>query len=169
MARVPVGEAPEHGLVRLSWRNVGERVRICRDYTAAELQSVPQHMRRGQLCQSSLLPYRLILRIDGRMIVDRVVRPAGARHDRPLFVAEELSLEPGSYRIELDYAPEAELAGKLLEAGDDFSEEQARAALEAALHEAQQYRLKEPIRVRAGHVVLVSLNEDARSLRIFGN
>lgn len=169
MARVPIGEAPQDGLLRLTWRNVGERVRLCRDYTEAEMQSLPQHMRRGQLCENSLLPYRLQVRIDGNERVDKVVHPGGARRDRPLFVAEDLPLAPGTYRLELDYAPEPKLAGERMASGDSFSDGLAQDALAAALQVAKHYRLEESIQVRAGHIVLISLNEDARALRIRGN
>ena len=47
---------PEPGpeaVVRLSWRARGERVEVCRDLSAEELEALPQHMRRERVCEGS--------------------------------------------------------------------------------------------------------------------
>jgi len=96
----------ERALVRLSWRAVGEPVKECRVPTAEELASLPQHMRRSEICEARLSPFHLRVAIDGRVVFDDRILPSGARQDRPTYVFEEFPVAPGEHRLEIRFAEE---------------------------------------------------------------
>lgn len=92
------------GVVRLSWRAVGERIEECRVPSEQELAALPPHMRRKEICEGHLAPFALEVRLDGEPVVNREVRPAGAREDRPTYVFDEIPVAPGSYDLEVVFA-----------------------------------------------------------------
>jgi hypothetical protein len=102
LSRVPYEPAhPEEALIRLSWRTPGAFVEECRTLSAEELERLPVHMRRERVCEGRLVPYRLQVALDGRTVIDEVVRAAGAREDRPLYVFRELPVPAGEHRLEV--------------------------------------------------------------------
>lgn len=96
------GEA-ERRVLRLSWRMAAPRVEVCREPSAEELEELPVHMRREEVCEGRVLPYRLRVVVDGEVRAEEELRPAGAREDRPLYVFHELDLRPGSRRIAVSF------------------------------------------------------------------
>ena len=78
----------------------------CRTPTAEELENLPPHMRRTEICGGSLLPYRLQVVVDNDTLIDAEIRPAGAREDRPLFVFQDLPLEPGTHAVTVRFERE---------------------------------------------------------------
>jgi hypothetical protein len=92
------------GLVRLSWRAVGERIEKCRVPSEEELAALPPHMRQKEICEGNLAPFALEVHLDGERVVDREVRPAGAREDRPTYVFEEIPVAPGPHDLEVVFA-----------------------------------------------------------------
>jgi hypothetical protein len=56
------------------------------------------------------VPFRLRVAIDGEPVRDVLLRPPGARGDRPLYVFEELRVAPGAHRIEVGFEEEREPA-----------------------------------------------------------
>ena len=167
--RFPLGSEPGHGMVRLSWRTVGERVRLCEKYTSAEIEKLPKHMRIStERCSQSLLPYRLRVWWNEREVVDKPVLPAGWRGDRPLFVNEEFSAQPGLYRLKVRFQPLEQSTDSATEPSkespaepDNSRQSQARAD---ALRQATVYELERLVNLRAGRIVLVGLNEDQQKL-----
>jgi hypothetical protein len=102
LSRIPFDATrDDRALVRLSWRTPGELVAECRRLSAEELERLPIHMRREEVCEGRLVPYRLQVDIDGRRVIDDTVRAAGAREDRPLYVFRELPVPPGRHRVEV--------------------------------------------------------------------
>jgi hypothetical protein len=107
LSRVPYTAAEaDHALIRLSWRTPGAYVEECRRPSAEELERLPAHMRREEICEGRVLPYRLRVLINGRVIYDEMVRPSGAREDRPLYVYRELPVRPGDYGVEISWERE---------------------------------------------------------------
>jgi hypothetical protein len=96
--------------IRLSWRTVSEPVSACRAPTPEELEGLPPHMRMQQICERQHVPFRLRVAIDGEPVRDVLLRPPGARGDRPLYVFEELRVAPGAHRIEVGFEEEREPA-----------------------------------------------------------
>ena len=76
--------------------------------TEAELANLPLHMRRTEICDGELAPFRLVVELDGAAVVDRIVRPAGARADRPVYVLDELKVAPGPHRVAVVFSVEGE-------------------------------------------------------------
>jgi hypothetical protein len=93
-------------IVRLAWRARGERVRDCRRRTPDELAKLPVHMRQEEVCEGRILPYRLIVELDGAAAVNELIHGAGAREDRPLYVFQDLVVPPGIHRIALSFTRE---------------------------------------------------------------
>jgi hypothetical protein len=102
LSRVPYEPThPDEALIRLSWRTPGAFVEECRTPSPEELERLPVHMRRERICEGRLVPYRLHVALDGRVVIDEVVRAAGAREDRPLYVFRELPVPAGEHRLEV--------------------------------------------------------------------
>jgi hypothetical protein len=104
-------ETDARAIVRLAWRARGERVRNCRHRTPAELEKLPPHMRQEEVCEGRILPYRLVVKLDGRAAVDEVIHGAGAREDRPLYVSRDLAVQPGAHRLAVTFARDARAVG----------------------------------------------------------
>ncbi|MBI2535483.1 MAG: hypothetical protein HYW06_00585, partial [Gemmatimonadetes bacterium] len=96
LSQVPYDAAGDvDAVVRLAWRTRGTRVEECRRLTAAERERLPIHMRQEEVCQGRTVPYRLVVVLDGRSVVNEAVYPSGARADRPLYVYHEFAVRPG--------------------------------------------------------------------------
>jgi hypothetical protein len=150
-------EAGEMGLIRLSWRARGELVRECRRLTPDELADVPLHMRREEVCERRILPYRLRVTVDGVPRIDAVVRAGGAHEDRPLFVFAELPVGPGRHHVRLTF--EQEIGDRpWLEAEEDPAHER----LETPPHLA----LDEILAVDRREIVLVTYDDENKRLRV---
>jgi len=108
LSRLPYTAAAdaEHALIRLSWRTPGAYVEECRRLSAEELERLPAHMRREEVCEGRVLPYRLHVLINGRVVYDELVRPSGAREDRPLYVYRDLPVRAGDYSVEIAWERE---------------------------------------------------------------
>ena len=99
MASHPTREA----LLRLAWSARPERVEDCRQRSDAELAQLPQHMRQAVVCEGTTAEYRLQVRVGGTLAVDRVVYGGGLRHDRRLYILEELPVPPGETSVEVHF------------------------------------------------------------------
>lgn len=102
LSRVDQGASPEYGVLRLSWKTVGEKIRVS---TAAQGEDVPAHMRTQQGYEERMRSYRLTVEVDGKPWLDKEMRPPGWRHDRPISVFEELALPPGEHDLYLRFWP----------------------------------------------------------------
>jgi len=94
-------------VLRFAWRARGERVRECRQLTREELERLPLHMREEEVCEGRLIPYRLVVVVDSVQVIDRLVRGAGARQDLPLYVFQDLAIQPGAHRVSVRFTLEA--------------------------------------------------------------
>lgn len=151
LSRVPYPAAdPEQAVLRLSWRTLGERVEECRKLSQEELAELPVHMRRPEVCEGRLVPYELVVELDGEPVIREVVTPAGARGDRPLYVHRELGLAPGSRRLSVRFLRES--TANPAAPGEDGAPTPARLELDRA------------VELRAGEVLLVTYDPDQRSL-----
>ncbi|MDH3291268.1 MAG: hypothetical protein OEO20_15590 [Gemmatimonadota bacterium] len=93
------------GELRLAWRYRSETVEQCRRLTDDELAALPQHMRRDEICERRLQPWRLEVTLDGTSVADDTVRAKGAREDRPLYVFRQLPLPPGTHALRAVFTP----------------------------------------------------------------
>lgn len=124
LSRVPYPPAnPSHAVIRLAWRAPGQRIEYCRRLTPKELERLPVHMRREEVCEERILPYRLQIRVDHSLLLDRSVRAAGARQDRPLYVSDEVEVAPGKHRLTVRFYREGDTAGLGARIEGDFPAE----------------------------------------------
>jgi ferredoxin len=129
-SRWPQGASADHAVLRLGWRLPAQSRETCRDLTAAELAARPVHMRRTRECVSEPLTYVLTATVDGRVVTDKRVRPAGLRGDRPLSVEEEVPVAPGERGVRVTFAPESgDAAGQTLVFDGRVRFERGRVAL----------------------------------------
>ena len=109
LTRVPFTPDPtEDALIRLSWRYRGAAVETCRALTDQERTTLPIHMQRDTVCDGSVPPHRLVVSVDGQVMEDGMVAPAGARGDRPMFVMREFRVTPGEHRVEVSFGAEGD-------------------------------------------------------------
>jgi hypothetical protein len=86
-------------VLRLAWTARPDRIENCRTQNEQELAKLPAHMRQAVICDGTTAEYRLQVRRDNQTIVDRLVRGGGLRHDRPLYVFQDLDLAAGDVGI----------------------------------------------------------------------
>jgi len=100
LSGVPTSYAgSDDALLRLSWRVPGTMVEECRTRTDEELARLAPHMRTPQVCTGRGADYELRLSLDGGEVVLDTIRPAGARHDRPVYVFREVAVNPGVHEV----------------------------------------------------------------------
>lgn len=153
LSRAPYApRAAQHGIVRLSWRARGVRVRECRVLTARELEMLPVHMRRPEVCEGRSVPYRLRVTIDDEPRENSLVIAAGAREDRPLYVYRELEVPPGRHRVSVEFSRE----------GARTEDDTAPAATPARL------MLDAGVSLGAGDVALITFDPEPNALVLRG-
>lgn len=154
LGRLPVTlDGGDDALVRLSWRLRGSEVeRACRRPTPEELEELPAHMRNPDACVGRLDPYRLRVLVDGDTVVDEIVRAAGARQDRPIYVFREVSVAPGRHELEVSFRQDE------LEDEDDHDEDDEPLAL----------HLEAPVDLVPREVLLVTWDADRERLFLVG-
>lgn len=107
LSQVPYrAESAGQAWIRLSWRVSAPRVEECRTLTPEEIAALPIHMRREEVCDSEGVPYRLRIDLNGEGVEETVIRGAGTRGDRPIYVYRELRVEPGRHQIDVSLTPE---------------------------------------------------------------
>ena len=138
--------------LRLAWSARPERVEDCRQRTEEELARLPQHMRQPLACEGTTAEYRLQVSVAGKPMVDRVVRGGGMRHDRRLYVLEEVPIPPGDSDVQVRF--------------DRMGAARPGASVAAPHVESvpPHLDLEQRIRFRPRQVVLVTYSSEARNL-----
>jgi hypothetical protein len=101
-APLTVHPSPD-AVLRVAWSVLPERVETCREPSADELSRLPAHMRQRLVCEGAAAAYRLTVRAGAASIADRTVRAGGLRHDRRLFVFEEIRLPAGAADVDVRF------------------------------------------------------------------
>lgn len=100
LARAPYRPpGADAAVLRLSWRMTVQARENCRSRTPEELAALPAHMRSPEVCEADDAAYALITRIDSATADTAHLIRGGIKEDRPLFVLDERSLEPGEHRV----------------------------------------------------------------------
>ena len=108
----PVGLHPgESGRLRLSWSARPERIETCREVSAKELAELEEHMRQRVECDGHFATYTLEVRADNRVVATTVVRGAGLRHDRPIYLLREFDVPAGVRRIRVSFIRREQATG----------------------------------------------------------
>ena len=107
MARASATPLPFHAApaarLRLSWSARPERIEVCRTLSAEELAQRAEHMRQRVECEGRFATYGLRVDVDGRLATEAVVRGAGLRNDRPLYLLREFDVSPGIHAIRVTF------------------------------------------------------------------
>jgi hypothetical protein len=119
----------------------------CRQLSEEELANLPIHMRNPEACIGRIAPYHLQVGLDGALIMQDTVYPAGARGDRPIFVFRDFPVEPGTLRVQVRFDP-------LLHPGT------------AAGPGAIPLFLDTEAIAEVGRILLVTLDEDGKTLLV---
>jgi hypothetical protein len=138
----------EAALIRLSWRARGERVEECRQLSEEEQRSLPQHMRRLEICEGKIATYLLTAKIDGIEVLRDTIRGSGARQDRPLYVHYDLPVNPGARALRVGFVRLGQLSADTL----------------ASLAVPRRLELDTLLTPSAGTVLLVTYHAEERRL-----
>lgn len=169
-------------LLRLSWTARPERIETCRAVSAEELAEVEAQMRQRVICEGRSATYALRVKLDDEVVEESVVRGAGLRHDRPLYLLRELDVPAGVHRLRVSFVRRERVED------DDGAFQRVRSGAEAdtglfagrAEREREEHerraRAAVPRRLaldtmvvfREGRVVLATFDPDRRALRLVG-
>lgn len=115
LSRLPwVAHRGESAAVRLAWKFRSERIERCRRLSPEELAGQPAHMRREEVCEGAVRPYRLVVDLDGRRALDDTIRATGAHADRPLSFLHEVALAPGVHQLSVRFSALDGAAGSVV-------------------------------------------------------
>lgn len=167
--------------LRLSWSARPERIEVCRALSAEELSRREEHMRQRLECNGRSATYLLRVQVDDVVRDESVVRGAGLRHDRPLYVLREFDVAPGVHHVRVSLTRrertdnDAAAFTQVESAGADtgiFAGRAEREAMERARRaEAalpQRLVLDSTVSFAAWQVRLVTFEPERRSLRLVG-
>jgi hypothetical protein len=168
--------------LRLTWRARAAPAQECRRLTDEERDALPAHMRRDVVCEGRVASYRLDVVVDGRVTHRSVVKGAGARGDRPLYVFETIRLPPGAHEVRVlfervatgpgDAATDASPSGPELAGAGSPDSEAARSTVPdggstSPAHAGavpDRLELIEWLELAAGEVALVTFDATDRRL-----
>jgi len=92
---VPPGDA----LLRLSFTHAAQRRHPCHKRTDAELAKLPPNMRAPLECPRERAPIRIELALDGKVLIERELAPAGLHRDGAATAYFRLAVPAGRHRI----------------------------------------------------------------------
>ena len=171
---------PGMSSLRLSWSARPERIEVCRTLSAEELAREEEHMRQRVECEGHFATYALRVEADGRLLSESVVRGAGLRHDRPIFLLRDIDLSSGAHRIRVSFLRRERIDHR--SEGETLGEREARSEADTGLFAGRAARevTERSRRTRAAipprlvldtllsfapnRVLLVTLNADRRAL-----
>ena len=167
--------------IRLSWTARPERIETCRKLSREELEKLEVHMRQRVQCEGRFATYDLRVIIDGRAVHESVVRGAGFRHDRPIFLLRDIDVPAGTHELTVAFVRREKTdddAAAFQRDSDDDDEsgtfagrarrevdERARRALAAI---PPRLGIESRLLMEPGRVTLVTLGNDRRSVVIVG-
>lgn len=175
----PVGLHPgESGRLRLSWSARPERIETCREVSAKELAELEEHMRQRVECDGHFATYTLEVRADDRVVATMVVRGAGLRHDRPIYLLREFDVPAGVRRIRVSFIRREKATGDIAASAHEPDEADSGISTGRAEREtverARRGRAAVPPRlvldtsltILPRGVTVVTLNQERRTLEL---
>ncbi len=89
------------GELKISMAHLAERIEPCRPLTEEERAELPPTRRVTEVCERGRVPTLVRLRLDGELIIDRLVKAAGWQEDGRAYLLEFQPLPAGQYELEL--------------------------------------------------------------------
>lgn len=111
-SQIPLGRPSKSGILRIGAKIPHASLEVCHQLSDEEKKALPKHMQPQKVCEQTPLHYVLRVSIDGRDVVKREVSLSGIRGDSPLFVSEDIEVEPGSRTVIVDMTPTETIATK---------------------------------------------------------
>ncbi len=105
LSAFPTGHEINNGAIALSWKMPRQSIKNCRTLTNEELAKLPMHMRTSQKCDETQVPYHLVLKQNGKVLIDKMITSHGVKSDRPIYVNENINIDIGKYEFELQFVP----------------------------------------------------------------
>ena len=90
--------------LRLSWSARPERIESCRAVSHDQLEREEEHMRQRVECEGRFATYALRVEVGDRLMIESVVRGAGLRHDRPLYLLRDFAVPSGAHHVRVTFA-----------------------------------------------------------------
>ncbi len=165
--------------LRLSWSARPERIESCRAVSHEELEREEEHMRQRVECEGRFATYALRVEADGQLVTESVVRGAGLRHDRPMYLLREFAVPSGARHVRIAFArrerkdDDSALTASTLTAESDTGLFAGRAEREA-VERARRKRAAIPARLaldtvltfEPDRVIVVTFDADRRALDV---
>jgi hypothetical protein len=167
--------------LRLSWSARPERIEVCRALSREELERHEEHMRQNVECDGRFATYALRVDADDQTLHESVVRGAGLRHDRPIYLLRDIDVDPGVRRIRVSFVRrektdnDAAAFARVASPSADTGLFAGRAQREA-VERARRARAAIPptlvldttLAFAPGRVVIVTLDAERGALRLLG-
>lgn len=180
LSAAPVrSEGSDSARLRLSWSARPERIETCRVLSKKELEETEEHMRQRVECEGKFATYMLDVFVDERLVHQSVVRGAGLRHDRPIFLLREIPVPAGIHRIRVSFTRREKTDNDAAAFEREESSERdsglfaGRAQREAVEHERRaraaipaQLSLDRSLSFRSGRVFVVTFGPERGSLAL---
>lgn len=91
----------DQALLRISFRHPGKIATECRARSAEELAKLPRHLRTEQECDRERSPVHVRVEIDGQLLHDEVVPPAGLRKDGASSTYRRMPIAAGEHHLKV--------------------------------------------------------------------
>ncbi len=165
--------------LRLSWSARPERIEVCRTLSSEELARVEEHMRQRVQCDGRFATYSLKVEVDGRRVGDAVVRGAGLRHDRSMYLLRDFDVSSGLHRVRVTFkrrehtdddaaafTPVISAAGDTGIFGDRAEREATEHARRARAAIPKRLMLDTVLTLAPRGVTIVTFNQERRTLEL---
>lgn len=166
-------------MLRLSWSARPERIETCRTLSAEELEREEEHMRQRVECTGTFASYALRVESDQRLVSESVVRGAGFRHDRPIYLLREWPVSSGAHRVRVSFTRREQPQGRDTPATKEGRSESDTGIFAGRAEREEEERsrrrraaipgllvLDTTLVFAPGRVVLVTLNGERRMLEV---
>ncbi|MGK2961254.1 MAG: hypothetical protein ACSLFK_03790 [Gemmatimonadaceae bacterium] len=176
-APVPLSGA-ESARLRLSLSARPERIETCRVLSSDELAKLGEHMRQRVECEGKFASYQLRVSVDGSPVHESVVRGAGLRSDRPIYLLEDFSVNPGTRAVHVSFRRREHVEDE----DDDSRGQRFGADTGLSMGRAEREDVERARRARAaiprlleldtaltftsGQVIVVTLDPENRALQV---
>ena len=170
---------PDTARLRLSWSARPERIEVCRTLSEEELSRLAEHMRQRVVCEGVFATYLLRIEVDGRTIGESVIRGAGLRNDRPLYLLRDYVVPPGEHRFRVSLTrrektdDDAAAYARAVVPDVDTGRYAGRSQREASEHQRRARAAIPPklvldtvVSLTPQRVALVTLNAERRALEL---
>ncbi|MCP4041386.1 MAG: hypothetical protein GY731_05420 [Gammaproteobacteria bacterium] len=91
----------DQAVLTMAFSHSGKTVEPCRRRTQEELAKLPPNMRKPMECSRELSPLTIEIRLDGKLILQKVAEPPGLYRDRVAYVFLSTKVPAGKHHVEV--------------------------------------------------------------------